>query len=114
MIKLLLVEDNPRLREALKIGFEKTGQVLVCGNTDNGESAVEMGIQANPDAVLMDVRLAGSLNGIQAATALRREIPRLPVVFYSIQDDDQYYVISGHRHSAIMPMFENQITCCQR
>jgi DNA-binding NarL/FixJ family response regulator len=31
------------------------------------------------------------MNGIQAAVALRREFPRLPIVFYSIQDDDQYY-----------------------
>ena len=31
------------------------------------------------------------MNGIQAATAARREFPRLPVVFYSIQDDDAYY-----------------------
>ncbi len=31
------------------------------------------------------------MNGIEAAVALRREFPRQPVVFYSIQDDDAYY-----------------------
>lgn len=35
-------------------------------------------------AALMDVRLAGVCNGIQAAAALRREFPRLLIVFYSI------------------------------
>jgi DNA-binding NarL/FixJ family response regulator len=39
----------------------------------------------------MDVQLAGELNGIQAAVALRREFPRFPVVFYSIQDEETYY-----------------------
>jgi DNA-binding NarL/FixJ family response regulator len=39
----------------------------------------------------MDVQLAGEMNGIQAAITIRREYPRLPVVFYSIQDDDAYY-----------------------
>jgi DNA-binding NarL/FixJ family response regulator len=39
----------------------------------------------------MDVQLAGEMNGIQAAAAIRRELPRFPVVFYSIQDDDAYY-----------------------
>ena len=39
----------------------------------------------------MDVQLAGRMNGIEAAVAIRREFPRLPVVFYSIQDDDAYY-----------------------
>jgi DNA-binding NarL/FixJ family response regulator len=41
--------------------------------------------------ILMDVQLTGEMNGIQAAAAIRRELPRLPVVFYSIQDDDAYY-----------------------
>jgi DNA-binding NarL/FixJ family response regulator len=39
----------------------------------------------------MDVQLDGEMNGIEAAIALRREYPRLPVVFYSIQDQDAYY-----------------------
>jgi DNA-binding NarL/FixJ family response regulator len=41
--------------------------------------------------ILMDVQLAGKMNGIQVAIAIRREFPRFPVVFYSIQDDDAYY-----------------------
>ena len=39
----------------------------------------------------MDVQLAGKLNGIQTAAAIQREFPRLPVVFYSIQDDEDHY-----------------------
>jgi DNA-binding NarL/FixJ family response regulator len=39
----------------------------------------------------MDVQLEGELNGIQAAVEIRREYPRHPIVFYSIQDDDSYY-----------------------
>jgi DNA-binding NarL/FixJ family response regulator len=31
------------------------------------------------------------MDGVAAAVALRRELPRLPVVFYSIQDDDAYF-----------------------
>ena len=48
----------------------------------------ESGSQA---LALMDVQLAGRLNGIQAAIAIRREFPRFPVVFYSIQDDEAFY-----------------------
>ena len=75
----------------MKTGLEATGKVHICAHTDTGEEAIELALANPPTAVLMDVRLAGSLNGIQTAVALRREIPRLPVVFYSIQDDDQYY-----------------------
>ena len=97
MLTLLLVEDNPHLAKAMQAGLEATGQVQVLHACTTGEEAVEWCVAsgaegaAPPQAALMDVRLAGSMNGIQAAVALRREFPRLPVVFYSIQDDDQYY-----------------------
>jgi DNA-binding NarL/FixJ family response regulator len=92
MIALLLVEDNPRLRTALKSGLEATGAVKVVHACGSGEEALEFCLQGDaPQAILMDVQLAGKINGIQAAVEIRREFPRLPVVFYSIQDDDAYY-----------------------
>ncbi len=97
MISLLLVEDNPNLRPALQKGLEATGQVRVLHACGAGEEALEffVGQIANLPykdyAILMDVALAGSMNGIEAAVAIRREFPRMPVVFYSIQDDDAYF-----------------------
>lgn len=93
MLELILVEDNERLRPALEAGLQSTGQVQVAYRCASGEEALEYCLASEhpPDAVLMDVQLAGEMNGIQAAVALRREYPRLPVVFYSIQDDDSYY-----------------------
>ena len=89
MLKTLLVEDNDALRRALKIGLQATGAVQVVDESASGEQI--QSLASPPDVVLMDVALAGEINGIQAAVALRREYPRLPVVFYSIQDDDAYY-----------------------
>ncbi len=91
MIRLLLVEDSRALRAAMKSGLEDTGSVEVIAETDTGEDAVPLAVADVPDAILMDVQLAGSLNGIEAAAAIRREIARLPVVFYSIQDDERFY-----------------------
>lgn len=90
-LMLLLVEDNANLRRALKAGFDASGQVRVAAEAASGEELPSLALPNPPDAVLMDVALAGALNGVQAAVALRREYPRLPVVFYSIQDDDDYY-----------------------
>ena len=93
MINTLLVEDNDALRHALKVGLEATGDVHVTDEVASGEDALAQGqgCDVPPAVVLMDVALAGQMNGIEAAVALRREHPRLPVVFYSIQDDDAYY-----------------------
>lgn len=92
MIHLLLVEDNAGLRSALRSGLEATGEVHVVHDCDRGEAALDFCLtQGPPDATLMDVQLAGPMNGIAAAVSVRREFPRAPVVFYSIQDDDAYY-----------------------
>lgn len=91
MLRVLIVEDNAALRKAMCAGLEATRAVQVVGGTDRGEDAVQRFTATPPDVVLMDVALAGAMNGIQAAAAMRREVPRLPVVFYSIQDDDAYY-----------------------
>ena len=91
MLSCLIVEDNTRLRQALKAGLEETGQVQVVGGCESGEAALAACLGSPPQVILMDVQLAGEMNGIQAAVAIRREYPRLPVVFYSIQDDEAYY-----------------------
>jgi DNA-binding NarL/FixJ family response regulator len=99
MLNLLLVEDHDKLRPALQQGLTATGEVRVIAACASGEQALAFcqssedaarpGVR--PDVILMDVQLAGEMNGIEAAAAIRREYPRMPVVFYSIQDDDAYY-----------------------
>ncbi|HKJ27052.1 MAG TPA: response regulator transcription factor [Anaerolineales bacterium] len=92
IITLLIVEDNEKLRPALKAGLEDTGRVQVLHTCPSGEEALEYCLENQPpEAILMDVELAGELNGIHTAIEIRKEFPRQPVVFYSIQDDDTYY-----------------------
>ncbi len=92
MLTILLVEDNLRLQEALKAGLEATGEIEVAAHCASGEEALDICLSNQAvEAILMDVALASEINGIEAAVAIRREFPRFPVVFYSIQDDDAYY-----------------------
>ena len=100
MIRLLVVEDNEKLRPALCAGLAATGAVTLVGDCGSGEEALAYCVESPPNAILMDVQLAGEWNGIEAAVAIRREHPRLPVVFYSIQDDDAYY--RSFRRSGIL------------
>jgi DNA-binding NarL/FixJ family response regulator len=96
-IKILLVDDHVPLRKALREGLEATGGVKVVGEASTGREAVAGALELDIDVILMDVQLQdphlgrGALSGVGAAVAIRRERPRMPVVFYSIQDDDEYY-----------------------
>lgn len=93
MLVVLVVEDSERLQPALVAGLNATQKVSVVHAVASGEAALNYCVNAEnaPDAILMDVALAGELNGIDAAVAIRRLLPRLPIVFYSIQDDDTYF-----------------------
>ena len=100
IIKLLLVDDHGPLRKALREGLQATGMVQVLGEAATGQEAVAQALELDVDVILMDVQLQNiqdrqngrkALSGVGAAVAIRRERPRMPVVFYSIQDDDEYY-----------------------
>ncbi|MGZ3639210.1 MAG: response regulator [Ktedonobacterales bacterium] len=102
VIRLLLVEDHKPVRQALREGLEATGEVRVVAEAAHAREAIAAveggGSDASgPEVALMDVELrdpelgAAAASGVGAAVAIRRERPRFPVVFYSIQDDDSYY-----------------------
>lgn len=97
ILKILLVDDHGPLRKALHDGLEATGAIRVIGEAATGREALSQALELDIDVILMDVQLqdaqAGrrALSGVGAAVAIRRERPRMPVVFYSIQDDDEYY-----------------------
>ena len=97
MINILLVDDHGPLRRALREGLQATGSIQVLGEASTGQEAISRALDLDIDVILMDVQLqdaqAGrkAISGVGAAVAIRRERPRMPVVFYSIQDDDEYY-----------------------
>src|SRR5579864_4426787 len=97
ILKVLLVDDHGPLRRALREGLQATGAVQVLGEAATGREAVARALDLDVDVILMDVQLQDpqarrkALSGVSAAVAIRRERPRMPVVFYSIQDDDEYY-----------------------
>ena len=85
--RVLVVEDEgivaADLAETLAgLGYE------VIGTVDTAEAAIAGAIDLAPDIVLMDIRLAGPLDGIQAAAAIkqRRDVP---VVFLTASSDDK-------------------------
>lgn len=98
MIRLLLVEDHKTVRQALKAGLEATGEVRVVAEAATAREAIAAAeTVADAEVALMDVELrdadlgATAASGVGAAIDIRRERPRFPVVFYSIQDDDSYF-----------------------
>lgn len=58
----------------------------VVGHATTGSRAIHLALQHKPDVVLMDIRLDGSLDGVSAASTIRR-VQDTPVVFVTGQGD---------------------------
>lgn len=83
-IRILLVEDSLLLREGLTRLFDEAGYLTV-GAFPDATDIVQRVRAAGPDVVVMDVRLPPGFRdeGIRAALALRREVPRVAVLVLS-------------------------------
>jgi len=84
--QILVVEDEPIVAADLKVRLELLGCQVV-GSVPSGEKAVALAEQRRPDLVLMDIRLEGRMDGIEAAQEIRRQW-RLPVVYLTAYADD--------------------------
>ncbi len=77
---VLIVEDEYLIAEFLSDMVEDFGMV-VCGVADTADMAADAAIEAHPDMVLMDVRLKGAKDGIDAAHMIH-EFLRMPGHFH--------------------------------
>jgi PAS domain S-box-containing protein len=82
---ILIVEDEAIVSADIANKLRKLGYE-VAGSTGTGEEAIEIARRQRPSLVLMDIRLAGAMDGIATADVIRREC-RTPVVFLTAHAD---------------------------
>ncbi|MBP7693140.1 MAG: EAL domain-containing protein [Anaerolineales bacterium] len=85
--RLLVVEDQSIIALDLKNRLTSLGYEVV-GTVAYGEAAVQQAGEQRPDLVLMDIRLKGEMDGIQAAERIRAEYD-LPIVYLTAHSDEQ-------------------------
>ena len=86
MIRLLLVDNEPRVRRGLRMRLDLEPDLTVVGEAADGTEALRLTDQLRPDVVLMDVTMPG-MNGIRATEALHPITARSAVVIHSFRDD---------------------------
>lgn len=84
---ILIVEDEAIVAEDLACKVRQLGYE-VAGTTMTGEEAIQLARQQRPALVLMDIRLAGAMDGIEAARAIHTE-HNLPVLFLTAHSDPE-------------------------
>jgi len=79
---VLVVDDNPAIRHALCQSFTAEENFDVCGEAENGLQAIEKAQELHPDLIVMDLSMP-VMNGIDAARALKRLLPAVPLIIFS-------------------------------
>ena len=83
---IMIVEDEAIVGEELKISLEDMGY-SVTSIVKSGEQAIEKADQNFPDLILMDIKLEGRIDCIEAAERIRSRL-EIPVVFLTAYADD--------------------------
>ncbi|MFZ4529536.1 MAG: response regulator, partial [Undibacterium curvum] len=79
--KVMVVEDDELVSLQIQLKLELLGFDAV-GATTTGEEAITLVTALQPDIVLMDIMLAGQMDGIEAAQIIHAQ-QQIPVVFLS-------------------------------
>jgi len=79
---VLVVDDNEFIRRALRRSFTLEPDFRVCGEAENGKEAIEKAQNLRPDVIVLDLSMP-VMNGIDAARALKKLMPAVPLIIFS-------------------------------
>ena len=77
--RILIVEDEVMIAMCLEMELKRAGYE-VCHRVVTGEDAVRIAKHESPDCILMDIRLAGDIDGIEAARQIQA-CSSIPIIF---------------------------------
>jgi two-component system, response regulator PdtaR len=85
-LRVLVVEDESISAMLLEM-ILKRFECEIVGSVSTGEEALRVAREARPDLAIMDIGLAGAIDGIEAAARMRDELD-LEVLFVSCYEDE--------------------------
>jgi DNA-binding NarL/FixJ family response regulator len=87
MIRVLVVDDHPIVRQGLASLLSTVDDMSVVGEAGDGETAVRRAVEHAPDVVLMDLNLPG-VPGLEATRRIVAAVPDAAVLVLTMVDDD--------------------------
>ena len=83
--RALIVEDEALIAEELIERLSRLGFSIIAA-VDSAEEGIEIATRERPDLVLMDIRLRGEKDGVQAAEEIRQQVD-VPIVYLTAYSD---------------------------
>lgn len=91
MIRIILADDHPVVRDGLKLLLELQPNLQVIGEAHNGREVLKLAAAACPDVAVLDIGMP-EMNGIDCAAELRRQCPKTKIIMLSIHGTSEYII----------------------
>lgn len=88
MIRIVIADDHPLLREGLRRILEFEDGIKVVAEVGDGQGAINMARSMTFDILLMDLNMPG-VNGLEAGRVIRRERPEIGILVLTVDDSDE-------------------------
>jgi two-component system invasion response regulator UvrY len=98
VIRILLADDYPILREGIKRVIEATTDMVVVAEAASGEEALQKAKTSAPDVVVLDLSMPGR-GGLETIQELKRLIPRVRILILTVLAED-YFAIRSLKEGA--------------
>src|SRR5271170_651661 len=89
VVRILLVDDHPLVRESLKILIRREPDLAICGEAEDREQALELAASQEPDLALVDLTLKNS-HGLELIKDMGNLWPKIKILVLSMQDEALY------------------------
>ncbi|HWO35435.1 MAG TPA: response regulator transcription factor [Candidatus Acidoferrum sp.] len=90
--RILVADDSAMIRKCLCRIFEIEEDYDICAEAANGEEAITLAKQHRPDLIVLDFQMP-VMNGIEAAYELKRIMPGVPIILFTLHADTIKYSI---------------------
>jgi DNA-binding NarL/FixJ family response regulator len=104
-IRVLIVDDQPLIRQALKLLLAEDNALQVVGEAEEGKAAIRQVETLHPDVVLMDIQMP-VMDGVAATREICQRFEQVKVLVLSVDDDDEY-VAQALRYGAAGYLLKN-------
>lgn len=98
MTRLVLADDHPVVRDGLRVLLEQEGGFCVVGEAADGETALQLVADQQPDVLVVDIMMPG-LDGLEVTRRVRCTYPNVQVVVVSMYNN-LAYVLQARQHGA--------------
>lgn len=86
-IRVLIADNHPFFRDGLRVLLEATADTELTGEATDGDEAVTLAAELQPDVILMDLRMSGP-GGIEATRKVLAENPQISILVVTMVEDD--------------------------